>query len=283
MKRKLYIAGGALLVVVAGLYFSRHWLADAWYDLNRPKLPAAVSYAQEQAGMNNYASAPPAPIEGGMASSEHYVLDSSPQDVKKPTDPLAVSAYIPDEINLAVPWISQAPFANWDMPYQEACEEASMIMVDGFYKKVGKITPQQADEAIQKLVTYENKVRGDYKDTDAEETAKIMRDYFGYKDVRVLPFNTSDDIVNIVGRGYPVIIPFSGKDLDNPNFRNGGPLYHMLVVKGYTKDGLFVTGDPGTRKGEDYVYTFQKIVDAAHDWNDGNVTQGKKFMIVVVQ
>ncbi len=283
MKKKLIVVAAVAIVAAGGLYFSRHWLADRWYELNRPTLPSAKNFDQTPTGQAGHSSAPPSPIEGGMASSEHYTLDSNPQDASRPLDPLANFAAIPDETNLAVPWISQAPFANWDMPYQEACEEASMIMLDGFFKKTPKITPQQADEAIQKLVTYQNKVRGDYKDTNAEETAKILRDYFGYKDVRVLSFDTSDDIRNIVGRSFPVIIPFSGKDLDNPNFRNGGPLYHMLVVKGYTQDGLFITNDPGTRKGEEYVYTFQKIVDAAHDWNGGDVKQGEKVMIVVVE
>ncbi len=284
MKKNLLFVGGGVVLLAVALFFARHRIADFWYDFNKPEVPTAVAYERVKSdNANAYGSAPVAPVEGGMASSEHFVLDSSPQEAQKPVDKMTLAVKIPEEINLNVPWISQAPFANWDMPYQEACEEASMIMLDGFYKSRGSITPQQADEEIQKLVAYQNKTYGDYKDTDAEKTAKILRDYFGYKDVRVLPFSTSDQIKDVVGRGFPVIIPFSGKDLQNPNFRNGGPLYHMLVVKGFTKDGLFVTGDPGTRKGKDYVYTSQRIIEAAHDWNDGNVKEGKKVMIVVVE
>src|SRR3989344_4828168 len=32
------------------------------------------------------------------------------------------------EVNLKVPFTSQAPTGNWDLPYQEACEEASALM-----------------------------------------------------------------------------------------------------------------------------------------------------------
>ncbi|MFA6406388.1 MAG: C39 family peptidase [Patescibacteria group bacterium] len=284
MKRRSYIVLAIIVVLLVGAFFARHWAYDWWYELNRPKLPPAVTYADENAnGTDQVLPAAPSPVEGGLSVSENYMLESSPQTQKAAdVDPLTKEIKIPNSINLAVPWMSQAPHANWDMPYQEACEEASMLMVDGFYEARTKFTPDEADAAILKLVAYENKVRGDYKDTDAEETAKIMRDYFGYKDVKVLSFKTADDIKNIVGRGFPVMIPFSGKDLKNPNFRNGGPLYHMLVIKGFTDDGLFITGDPGTRKGEDYTYTLERIVDAAHDWNGGDVANGAKLMILVM-
>lgn len=284
MKRKILIVCAIIVILAGGAYFGRNWMRDAWYEYNKPQLPPAIEFEQAEAVAQDVLPAPAAPVEGGLSASEHYVLDSSPQVAAKQVDPLASKVKIPSKINLAVPWMSQAPKSNWDMPYQEACEEASMIMVDSFYQyRTGPtIEPDYADAAILKLVDYENKIRGDYQDTDAQETAKIITDYFGYKDVRVLPFKTSDDIKNIVGRGYPVIVPFSGKDLQNPNYRNGGPLYHMLVIKGYTEDGMFITDDPGTRKGADYVYTYDRIITAAHDWNGGDVANGEKLMIVVL-
>jgi len=282
MKKKLIVVGGVILAVGIVGYLLRHNILDAWEEMNRPNLPAPVAFTPPTGTSTQLATAQPSSIEGGVSKSEHYALESSPQQKNAPVDPLASSVQLPNDINLDVPWMSQAPDANWDMPYQEACEEASMIMVDRFYKKVTHIDVADADKAVKDLVDYENKVRGDYKDTNAQETAKIIYDYFGYKDVRVIPFKTSDQIKQVVGRGYPVIIPFSGKDLKNPNFHNGGPLYHMLVIKGYTADGLFITDDPGTRKGKDYTYTYERIVDAAHDWNGGKVTEGAKFMIVVL-
>ena len=283
MKRKILILATALVVLGAGGYFSRHWLLDTYRIMILPELPKPVDFTQAPSNPERVTLPPPSPIEGGVATSEHFTLESNPQGAQKQIDPLQIAYEKPEEINLSVPWMSQAPYADWSMPYQEACEEACMIMVDRFYKKqTGRITLDDADKSIRDLVDYENKVLGFYKDTTAEETAKVIRDYFGYIDVRVIPFQSSEDIKNIVGRGYPVIIPFSGKNLNNTNFRNGGPLYHMLVIKGYTKQGMFITCDPGTRKGEDYLYTFQNIVDSAHDWNGGDVEKGGKFMIVVL-
>lgn len=282
MKSKIAIIIGGILILAGASYMMRHKISDAWYEFNRPDLPKALAYTEETLAETQVTQAPAAPVEGGMSTSEHFALESSPQQKVEPKDPLQSDVQIPTDINLDVPWMSQAPFSDWGEPYQEACEEASMIMLDKFFDKQTYIAPADADKAIQDLVAYENTTRGDYKDTTAEETAVILREKFGYTDVRVMPFDTSDDIKNIVGRGIPVIIPFSGKELKNPNFRNGGPLYHMLVVKGYTADGLFITADPGTRKGKDYTYSFSRIVEAAHDWNGGNVVEGEKVMIVVL-
>ncbi len=273
------------VIVILAIFLARHKIADYWEYLNRPTLPPAETYQPSNSGkVNDVTQAPPSPVEGGSATSEHYVLDSSPQTTAKAKDVLAAPFDLPTEINLSVPWMSQAPLSNWDMPYQEACEEASMIMVSKFYAnfKDARIPPEQADAEILKLVDFETNTLGYYKDTTAQETSDILQLYFGFKDVRVLPLKSIDDIKNIVGRGYPVIVPFYGKALKNPNFRNGGPPYHMLVIKGYLSDGRLITNDPGTRKGLDYIYDAQTIMDAAHDWNGGDVENGKKVMIVVL-
>ena len=39
----------------------------------------------------------------------------------------------------------------------------------------------------------------------------------------------------------------------------------MLVIVGYTETE-FITHDPGTRRGKNYRYTFDTIMDAIHDW-----------------
>ena len=282
MKKKTYIIiGGALVILIVVGCGLRQWLHSR---VNvHPNLPSPISYRFVIDPAKQVNQAPSSPIEGGYASSEHYALESSPQQASAPVDPLRTSVTLPDQINLDVPWMSQAPRGDWGEPYQNACEEASMLMVNAYYaQRTGLIPVDEADKSIHSLVDYENKTLGDYKDTNAEQTAQILRDYFKFKDVRVLSLKSADEIKAIVGRGFPVIIPFYGKDLNNPNFSNGGPLYHMLVIKGYTNDGMFITGDPGTRKGQDYVYKFETIINAAHDWNGGKVQQGAKKMIVVL-
>ncbi len=187
---------------------------------------------------------------------------------------------MPDEYNLAVPFTPQAPFAVWDETHNEACEEAASLMVHYFWQ--GKtFTPQIAEDEIQQLVNYETITFGFFQDTTGEQTAQFIRDYLGYKDVRVQYDITIDDIKNEVAHGRPVIVLAAGRLLGNLNFRSPGPLYHALVIRGYTADGRIITNDPGTRKGEEFVYEPDVLMNAIHDWNRGDVNNGRKVMIVV--
>jgi hypothetical protein len=55
----------------------------------------------------------------------------------------------------------------------------------------------------------------------------------------------------------------------------------MLVVRGWTKEGMIITNDPGTKRGEGYLYEPDVLINAVHDWSGGDVENGRKAMIVV--
>lgn len=211
-----------------------------------------------------------------QAQKNTEVNELSANTIRKETS----GSPLPAEINLDVPFSSQAPFTNWDYPYKEACEEMSAILIHYFLE--GKnITPLIADNEILKLVEWEKKRFGTYQDTDSAQTATILREYFGHPNVVVKYDITLDDIKKELASGRPVIMPFAGRLLGNPNYRAPGPLYHMLVVKGYTKDGKFITNDVGTRRGKDFIYRFETLLFANHDWVTSEITKGRRAMIVV--
>ena len=56
----------------------------------------------------------------------------------------------------------------------------------------------------------------------------------------------------------------------------------MLVVKGYTKDGKWITNDPGTRRGADYVYSNDVLMNAIHSFNKQDMRKGAQEFIVVL-
>src|SRR5512133_656297 len=70
-----------------------------------------------------------------LPQAEPYILSTILQTTStQETMPEQGTTYsIPREKHLLVPFMVQAPNANWDMPYQEACEEASLLMVAGYY------------------------------------------------------------------------------------------------------------------------------------------------------
>lgn len=220
-------------------------------------------------------------IDGVLPGSVDVVTE--PQPDITPTDEAETIAEdaLPATYNLAVPFTSQAPSGNWALPYQEACEEASIYMVTEYYKGTpsGKIDPTAAGEAINKIVDFENTFLGFYFDTTVAETASVVDSYFGYH-TRTINNPTIEDIKRQIADNRPVIVPAAGRELGNPNFSGVGPLYHMLVIKGYTAD-KFITNDPGTRNGENYGYDFDVIMEAMGDWNGGDPAHGAKKILVI--
>jgi uncharacterized protein YvpB len=188
---------------------------------------------------------------------------------------------LPSEINLDVPFTSQAPFGDWGMPYQEACEEASIIMVKHYLSK----EPFDADHVsaeIIEMVEWETK-NGYGVDINATQTMEVGSHFYGIKgkvfyDEEV----TIDNIKRLLAAGHPVVIPAAGRILANPNYQGLGPAYHMLVIKGYDETH-FITNDPGTRLGADYKYSYETIDNAIHDWTGSKDTieKGGRVMFIL--
>ncbi len=180
---------------------------------------------------------------------------------------------------LPVPFTTQAPFANWGMPYQEACEEASIIMVMEYLagRKNLQIPPAEAEELILELIKWQED-NGYGVDLTAAEVVKVLADKYD-KNADVLEYS-AEIIRNEINNGRPVIIPTAGRQLGNPYFRRPGPLYHMLVVKGY-EGSEFIVNDPGTKRGESYRYTEKVLAGAVRDWNNSDVMNGRRIMIVL--
>ena len=202
--------------------------------------------------------------------------DSNPAQPANQSSPK--SRDISNQVLLDMPFLVQAPFAVWDPLHEDACEEASLIMVKHFLDKDKNLTPASGDVEIRKMIQYEEK-NGYGISITMEQLNQISKDYFGLQSGRVKTSVTIDDIKKELDAGRPVIVPAAGKILPNPNFRNGGPNYHMLVVVGYDKNG-FITNDPGTRKGEGFRYSFNDLFNAIHNWDAGNILNGRKTYLV---
>jgi len=187
------------------------------------------------------------------------------------------------EINLAVPFTSQAPTGNWEEPFQDSCEEASVLMVHEYYagNTFAVIDPKNAETSLQKIVDLENKLFGYFIDTTVSETATFAEKMYGYGKSEIVENPTVDQIKTYLNKGEPVLVPAYGRALKNPYFVAPGPVYHMLVIRGYTKDNKFITNDPGTKHGQGYVYSFDTIMNAMHDWNEKDILTGKKAILVL--
>ena len=185
-----------------------------------------------------------------------------------------------DSLNIEVPFFSQAPHSNWDYPWQEACEEASILNVANVFKEMN-LNLDTFNTELLRIVDWENSYFGDYKHTSVAQTAEMIKIQYGLRtEIRENP--TFEDIKTIISNGHLIVAPFAGKLLGNPNFKNGGPNYHMLVIKGCdTAKMQIITNDVGTRNGSNYTYDWSVIENALHDWSDPDITLGAKKIIEV--
>lgn len=263
MRRFLIIITIIALAAVSTAWYFRVPLRERWDEVTAPELPAAVE----------------------VGNDKLQIINDEEEDVDgiEPSQGVDVEdeATIPAEINIAVPFTTQSPYAKWTEQDEESCEEAAILMAYHWQQGTSIKNADQATRELQEVVDFENATLGFYKDTTAAETRQIMLELWDVAPEKVVLTEevTVERIIKELAAGNLVLVPTYGRGLGNPNFKRPGPLYHFLVIKGYTEK-YFITNDPGTRKGADYVYTYDVLLNAVHDWNGGAVEAGEKVMLV---
>ncbi|NTV40839.1 MAG: hypothetical protein HGA61_01020 [Candidatus Moranbacteria bacterium] len=204
-------------------------------------------------------------------SSENAIENSSTQKIEDPKGPKENPKEIESQILLEVPFVVQAPFANWkDADFQNGCEEASMVMTIGWLDEEKNISPTEAKKRILDIIAFENKTFGYSADTDVFDMQKIFKQYFKNENIKASENITLEDIKDEIQNGNIVLVPAFGRALKNPNFTQPGPIAHMLIIIGYdpaTKE--FITNDPGTRKGARYRYGENLLFEAIWAYPSG--------------
>ncbi|MBU4332112.1 C39 family peptidase [Patescibacteria group bacterium] len=210
-----------------------------------------------------------------LEEGDMEIEESIPQATSTPAP--AEELIIPDTFDLPVKFAPQSPFAVWDDLHNEACEEAAMIIAEKYLKNEN-LDKQIMEDEIQELIKWEEE-QGYTIDVTAAETVEILEDYFGLK-AEVTNEVTVERIKQELVLGKIVITPHAGRQLGNPYYRQPGPVYHFLIIRGWIGDE-FITNDPGTKRGEGYKYKFEKLIETVHDWNGGEVEAGERVMVIV--
>lgn len=215
-------------------------------------------------------------VLGFLGCNENIVKDSNlPLSKNSQISSTIVNTTLPVEISedviknsmlVNVPFASQAPFSNWGDPYQEACEETSIIIANEFLKNnvIEDLDKNFVDNEIKNMVDWENSNWGGHYDLDAEKTIDLFKNYYGANDLELKNLSSTDDIKRILSQGYIIIAPTYGQKLNNPHFTPPGPVYHMLVVKGYDAEN-FITNDPGVWQGKNFTYSFDNLYSSICD------------------
>lgn len=184
-------------------------------------------------------------------------------------------------VQLKLPFASQAPLGNWDPPYDEACEEASLILVNAYLNGQG-MSANEMNAQILATVAWEE-ANGYPIDVTMPQLLEIAKGKYGLNG-RVIENVTIEDIKEELRNGNPVIAPFAGRELGNPYYSGLGPWYHVLVITGF--DGThFYTKDVGTKRGDNYKYTHATLFNALHDWTGvkEQTNTGPKRVLIVTK
>lgn len=253
-----------LVLIILGsiFYFNRVQIKEYFVREEKIELPEEIKFEEIQ--------------EREDIIDEHLIVEEDNVDVEvgetqnfasiqtEEINP-APNSQFGDGINLAVPFTIQSPDQKWDEPYKEGCEEASLLMVQAFLND-NDITVSSALKDIGEMVDWQMDNFNGHFDLPVNMTSQMANDFLELKS-NIIYLNSIEDIKEIVKSGYPVILPTAGRELGNPNFTGEGPLYHMLVAKGFIQDGSIITNDPGTRKGENYIYNQDVFWNAIADWD----------------
>ncbi len=192
----------------------------------------------------------------------------------------------PRSIKIKVPFTSQAPTGNWDQLHEEACEETSLLMIK--YHKDGRelVLSSEAEKDIQQISQYIKNNLSNKEDLNINELKELSEKYFKISNTKIINNPSIEDLEKELSLGNLIVAPMAGRELNNPFFKNPGPLYHMLVISGYDGDKKeFTTQDPGTKRGKDFIYPYETILKAIHDFPDKkeNILMGEKRILVFLK
>lgn len=193
---------------------------------------------------------------------------NQPININQPVAP-AVNL---SKVFLTVPYINESPDGSWTGPWKNACEEASMTMVDKYYYGLSSVSVQEAMKMMNSLFAFQNKTWDSNADSDAARTARIINENTIYN-ATIIEKPTILQIQKELQGKRPVIVPLYGFDLGNKNIpfvpAPRGTSYHMIVIIGYddtTKE--FITNDTGDIKaGASHHYSYDVLMNAIHDYS----------------
>lgn len=189
----------------------------------------------------------------------------------------------PASVTLSVPFTSQAPYGNWSAPYDEACEEAAILMVQKYLEgQSGNIAKEDAKAAIIDLTNWV-KDQSYGVDIGTNEMADLSANYYG-RNYQIYSGDdvTIENIEKMLALGYPIILPFAGQQVNSKYYIAPGPPYHVAVLIGYDEN-YFYANDPGTQFGKNYAFDKTVLFNAIHDWTGSRktVNEGEKALLIL--
>ncbi len=182
------------------------------------------------------------------------------------------------QVVLAVPAITQAPGGNWANPWGNACEEASVAMIEAFYTDK-KLTQNEANDHMRTMFAWEDQVLGKNEDTSAEEVVAMIEGITSSFRAEVVKNPTLDDIKNELREGRPVIALVNQFEFyRKPPVKQKGFSSHVFVVIGYDDTKRqFIINDPADLTAKRYAY--DRLMNSLHDLDASGEATGEAVVV----
>lgn len=194
---------------------------------------------------------------------------------------------LPNKYLIKTAFVQQAPEKNWDQPWQDACEEASLLTVD-FYYKNKSTTPEIVRDSILDMIKFEE-TQNFTKDMNISQMAVVGEQYLNYQS-KIIDNPTLEDLKKYISQNIPIIVTANGKTLyaENKHFKSGGPYYHSLVILGYDDDKKqFIVHDVGTQFGAYFHYSYSLLLESIHDFPSSgqkeDINNGQKKVLILLK
>ncbi|MDD2482744.1 MAG: C39 family peptidase [Candidatus Shapirobacteria bacterium] len=224
-------------------------------------------------------------IENKVTQTFEKIEEVKETVAPKPTKIL--ESGLPNKHLISTTFVEQSPEKNWDEPWQDACEEASLLTVD-FYYRNKSTTSEFTKESILNMLSFEE-TRNYTHDMNISQMSTVAKDYLGYKS-EIIDNPTVDQIKKYISQNTPVLVPAAGKILfkENNHFNSGGPYYHNIVILGYDDDkDQFTVHDVGTQFGAYFHYSYSLLMESIHDFPDSgqkeDINSGEKRVLVLLK
>ena len=199
-----------------------------------------------------------------MLGENSIVIQKVELSVKK-------SSVTQEMIKHQVPFTSQAPLGEWWDPRQQyGCEEALSVMAMHWIKGED-ISFGEAREEILAIAEFQQEHYGMFEDTSIPDTeTRIFRGYYQYAYTKVRTGISVEDIKEELYEGNIILVPINGRTIQNPYYTLPGPLRHMILVIGYDPETrTFITNDPGTKNGANFLYEEDILASSLQNYATG--------------
>jgi len=218
-------------------------------------------------------------------------ISNKVEEIKETVAPVPtkiLDSGIPDKHLIETTFVPQSPEKNWDEPWQDACEEASLLTVDYFYRNITQSDLQTIKADLLKMIDFENQQSFTH-DMNLDQMSFVAQNYLHYS-TKIIDNPTIENIKTYLSQNIPIIVPANGKTLyqENKHFNDGGPYYHNLVILGYDDNTQkFTVHDVGTQFGAYFKYSYSLLISSIHDFPETqkkeDINTGAQRVLILIK